>query len=62
MRKQGKISPIFLLDIIGFLTIVIAAVLARYASDPLLEIAAGLVGAIGVAILGIARFIGGPLW
>jgi len=57
--RKGAVSPIILLDIIGFAMILIAAVILRYASDPYLKIAAGLISALGIAVLGIDRMIAG---
>mgnify|MGYP001584437305 CR=1 FL=1 len=57
--KSGKISPILLLNLVGFALILISAVILRYTTDPFLQVASGLIGALGLAVLGIARMITG---
>ncbi len=57
--KSGKLSPVILLDLVGFALILLSAIIIRYASDSLLQISAGLIGALGIAVLGIARYIVG---
>ena len=56
MKTKGKISPTVVLDILGLLLILGGAYLARFAIAEPMAIVGGILTAIGIGLLSMARW------
>ena len=56
--KKGKISPSFILSLIGILVSLLGIALVTITTNPIIEIVAGLIVAGGVSMIAISKYIG----
>ena len=56
--KKGKISPSFILSLIGILVSLLGIALVTITTNPIIEIVAGLIVAGGVSMIAISKHIG----
>ena len=56
--KKARIDPVVMvLDVVGFILIVLGGVVIRYAREEPLSILGGLVMAVGVTVLSVTRWV-----
>ena len=56
MRK-GHVKISFILDVLGFISLIVGGAIVRFAKDEIVSILGGIVIAIGVGLLSISRYV-----
>ncbi|HLC71011.1 MAG TPA: hypothetical protein VJI32_03335 [Candidatus Nanoarchaeia archaeon] len=57
MAKKGIAKVPFVLDLLGFVLLLVGGGMIRYAKDEIISIFGGMVMAVGVGLLSLSRYI-----